>query len=282
MKKGVKIAIGIVVVILLAAVFLFKSVTGEKTTPAYLVVDSGTVFVNGVLTQNEQDLKKGDIIRTESGEATVILYDSIIISLESNSEISLEALTKDHPQVKQVSGSIWTKFADVVGIQQFDVQTPNTVATVRGTEFGVDVDGNNTVVPVGEGTVDVDGRPVNAFQQARKQGFTEVALEQLSPEQKRKMLFRMERTLQKMMRHREREIFVKEQRLLSLARKKATFSDDEIRQYLRDIDAGTIDDAAMLKKSPIRVQALYKIKRMNDRIKEQQRVIQLVRQSLGE
>ena len=140
MKKGLKITLIVLAVIIIAIAGFVYTAFGEKTISALLNVESGNVQVNGVAVQGEKVLSERDTVKTTDGEATVTLYDSVIISLEPNTELTISDLTKSYPKVKQVSGSTWTKFADVVGVKNVDVETPTTVATVRGTEFGVDVE----------------------------------------------------------------------------------------------------------------------------------------------
>lgn len=284
MKKGLKISLIVIALLIIAAVVSFTVIGGASTKPARLVVESDVVQVNGNAVQGEQDLKLNDDIKTVNGEATVILYDSVVVTLEPNSEVTISKLVQDHPGIKQVSGSTWTKFADVVGITTFDVETPTTVATVRGTEFGVDVQGNESSVDVGEGNVDVgaDGKVTNVkqFQKLVKKEGLEAALSDLTPEQKQKLLTKMERTLRKMKMHRNRIVF--EHKLAGKLIERYAHGDKEkAKQFFEDIDAGRTDDNELMAKIPVKPGIVYKIKKMDDKIKAEQERIATLKQSLG-
>ncbi|MFQ5621157.1 MAG: FecR domain-containing protein [Candidatus Nanoarchaeia archaeon] len=113
-----------------------------------ILVDYGEGFVQAI---DGMDLNVNDIIKTKDTVATIVLYESIFIDLAENTELTILDLTKKHPRVYQ-TGSTWTKFSGLLGIESFTVETSDTVSTVRGTEFGVDDEG----VEVGEGEVEVE------------------------------------------------------------------------------------------------------------------------------
>jgi hypothetical protein len=97
------------------------------------------------------ELSLEDKVRTkDDGSAVIVMYESILVELDANTEVSIEQLSKDKVKLNQQSGSTWNKFAAISGIKSFEVETPTTVATVRGTEFWVDMDS----VGVDEGQVD--------------------------------------------------------------------------------------------------------------------------------
>lgn len=91
------------------------------------------------------ELTESDKIRTDLGaEVKILLEDSSSIVIQENSLVSLEAFSKTPTQkkteTKMFFGSI---FAKVMKQKEddFKVSTPTIVAAVRGTSFGVNVDG---------------------------------------------------------------------------------------------------------------------------------------------
>jgi hypothetical protein len=142
-KKSRKLAwVGLLVVIMIAAVF-FVSRTARGGAVATLYIESGEVQYlsdGGWLEASEgMELSVEDTVRTVDGEATIIFSNTAIMSLEPNTEVSIREASQDKVSVGQNSGSTWNKFLGLTGITQFEVETPSTVATVRGTEFGIDI-----------------------------------------------------------------------------------------------------------------------------------------------
>jgi len=302
--KIVGIGVGFLVIVVLAAYFILG---GTSTEPARLIIDSELVqvnFGNGFKdVSGEITLKENDIVKTRNGEATIILYDSIIISLSQDTEVEISDLTKKYPKVKQTSGSTWNKFADIVGIENFDVETPTTVATVRGTEFGVKVVDDTTVL-VGEGEVDVlsEGRFITlrefevttiaervlrtadtSFDASAPVAFevSEPEIREATDAEKREMLEGMTRTLKTLKYIRDDEVF--DNTLLVKTVEKIAGTDEEgIRESLREIDEGIIDDNRLIEDAPVKPPILRKIKSLNDNIKEEQETIERTRDLIDE
>jgi len=145
------VIIGIVILVVLVVVLF----TSKSEAAARLSIDEGVVEADtGSGWQPAVDgmsLSENDKVRTQEGIAILFLYDSIIVQLEPFTEVVLSDLLETHPVVSTTGGSVWVKFVSLIGIEGFSVETPNTVAIVRGTEFGVSDD----EVIVIEGVVDV-------------------------------------------------------------------------------------------------------------------------------
>ena len=62
--------------------------------------------------------------------------------------------SNDNTILKQDKGTTWNKFTDVAGISSYSVQTPTTIASVRGTEFEISSDEEASTLIVEEGEVD--------------------------------------------------------------------------------------------------------------------------------
>ncbi len=111
-------------------------------------VDSGSGY--GVAEQDMM-LNQGDSIKTGDGaSAVIILYDSVLVRLTPNTEISIKDLSKRNPLIKQESGIVWTKFTKIGGVEEFNIQTPTTLATVKGTTLATFASPYKLIVGSGE------------------------------------------------------------------------------------------------------------------------------------
>ncbi|HEV8671945.1 MAG TPA: FecR family protein [Candidatus Limnocylindria bacterium] len=102
----------------------------------------------------------GDAVRTGDGSRAVLTYfEGSTVSVEPNSELVVEtasALADGSTVVvmQQNFGRTWhvvTKL--IMGNSKYEVKTPASTASVRGTAFQVDSDADRTVVTTTEGTV---------------------------------------------------------------------------------------------------------------------------------
>lgn len=107
-----------------------------------------------------KEVSDGSTIKTSAdGRAIIANDDSIISSLDNNSEITL-ALSdgKKKSSMALLKGRIWSKIARALEQDEiFEVYTPTMVAAARGTSFGVSLDKKRTLV-VTEGIVYVTRR----------------------------------------------------------------------------------------------------------------------------
>ena len=162
MKRGVKILLGIVIALVvigsIATAIIYNTFFKDEIETAFLTVESGELQVDSGsgwrTVTGEVSLSLKDKVQTLDGTAVITLYESILIALEENTEISLSSLQEEKTAIKQEKGSTWSKFTSVTGIKGYEVETPTTVATVRGTEFGINAD--DDIIWVAEGKVDVN------------------------------------------------------------------------------------------------------------------------------
>ncbi len=122
---------------------------------AVLAVHSGEVLVNGSPASAGQDVKEGDVVKTLAGKASVVFFDSSVLRLDENTEVSVQKISKDAVELGQTAGQTWSRVLKVSGIKEYRIETPNTVATVRGTGFAVSVYDGDTKIVVKEGEVQV-------------------------------------------------------------------------------------------------------------------------------
>ena len=105
-------------------------------------------------------LVAGDTVRT-GGDARAVLtyFEGSTVSIEPNSELTIDkasALTDGSTIVlmQQNFGRTWHVVTKLItGNSKYEVKTPASTASVRGTAFQVDSDSERTIVTTTEGTV---------------------------------------------------------------------------------------------------------------------------------
>lgn len=277
------VILALVAVVVIGGIIIYNQLMSDDIDTAFLTVESGTVQVDsgsGYRTvQGEVMLSLNDKIKTIDGTAVVTLYESILIELEPNTEISLKSLKKDDVGIKQESGSTWNKFTSITGIQSYEVETPTTVATVRGTEFGVDTSGEGDSIFVGEGNVGVESEgefiDLAQFQKTVKKQGIKLAMQRLTAKDKQRILVKVKKNVQRLESLRER-VIEKQGPIIKKAMAKYGVSEAELRGYLAKIDSGEIDDGELIEKSPVKLPVMYRFKKMNDELKNQKRLIQII------
>ncbi|MEM4263518.1 MAG: FecR domain-containing protein [Candidatus Woesearchaeota archaeon] len=275
MGKLAYILLGAILVIAIIAGVAYFKIFKSSTTTAFLNIESGTVEVdtgNGwQLATDQMKLGLNDKIRTGTGKASVVLYESVIISLEPNTEISLKDLSKNSLKVEQPSGQTWNKFTGITGVSALSVETPNTVATVRGTFFGVGMQ----AVHVGEGIVVVekDGQKIQITSGKKatvKDG--KLVEEDLTPEELAEITKQMQRTLEQLKQLRMREV-EKNSVLANQLKKQYGITDAQVKEYLERADKGEFDLDEIEQKSPVKIESVHKIKLLTEEIIKQNKAI---------
>lgn len=256
-----KILIGVVVVLLLLLLVLFY----PRGYDSRLVVESGDVQIfskgNWVSVVNEVVVKEHSRIRTLEGEATLFLENQIT-RLDPNTEVTIEELSKKNARF-QTTGSTWTKVLKVVKGQEVRIEHPTVVAMVRGTEFGVNVEG----LLVGEGHVIgfLDGSQYDLItQQLLLPDGTIITVESSV------VKARMEMMLDLLERERMHEI-KKHQTIVDTGLKMSPY--DNVDDALAEIDSGRVDYHAALEQSPVPTGQFMRAVTLTDLIIEQRRLI---------
>lgn len=106
-------------------------------------------------------LAEGDQIRTgRDSSVRLLLASSAVVDLSENtSMVVTRASSTQKTSIKIWSGRLWARVTKMFGSSEFEVEGPNAVAGVRGTEFVVEVasDGS-TDINVLDGSVAVQNR----------------------------------------------------------------------------------------------------------------------------
>lgn len=285
MKKNTKIILGVVgVIILIFGVLTYINLFVQKYDKAVLNFDEGRVEVLQANTwmdaENGMKLKSDASIKTFENPATVTLMESIIVELEPNTEISIQELSNENVKIRQESGNTWNKFTSVLGITNYEVETPTTVATVRGTEFGVGADDSSVIVLEGEVGFSSEGKEMmlKGFESGQmKNG--QMIKQALTLEQKRFILSKAKKTLERLKGLREKMID-RRRGAIENAMEKYGKSEGELRAYLDKIDSGEVDDKELLGKSPIKLPEFERLIKLNSEIKDQMRLIAQLEESI--
>ncbi|MBC7793925.1 MAG: FecR domain-containing protein [Clostridia bacterium] len=162
-------------------VFLIAASTASAQTSGRLTQVDGDVFIKVGETESPGKLNQavpgGGRVRTGAdGAAEVTLDDGTMIRVRASSQVALSASPRPEKKNSVVLffGRVWSKVVKSTnGASNYEVNTPNAVAGVRGTEFETAVaDNGKARVSVTEGKVavsadhDADGTTVGKGQAA--------------------------------------------------------------------------------------------------------------------
>ncbi|MEK9178925.1 MAG: FecR family protein, partial [Patescibacteria group bacterium] len=177
MKKVVFIG-GIVLLLSVVIVMVLISQTRTKktlvnlpekkeVTPFVLTLKSGvveyrksTIDAYVVLATGSAALPSKSMVKTGIGTAEVLLENGSQISIDENTEITLNADSMGI-KIQQFLGNTWHRVQKLLGVQTYQVITPTAVATVRGTKFGVRTLLGISKIITTENTVGVQLRTIN-------------------------------------------------------------------------------------------------------------------------
>ncbi|XSG76350.1 LysM peptidoglycan-binding domain-containing protein [Herpetosiphon llansteffanensis] len=164
-----------------AILFFVGYATLASSTPsvphnASVQIFDGTAVINNLRTGAERRLKAGDVtilepgdtIQTESATALITYFDGQTTALQANARMTLETMD-DANAGQQIRLKVW--FGRTLnGVKRllgpndlFEVETPSSAASVRGTEFTVESRSNTTTfyaTDKGNVQVAMDGQSV--------------------------------------------------------------------------------------------------------------------------
>ncbi len=159
-KKIPVLAVLIVLAVIVIGSFYMNN---TPTAVAQLIIDSGTAQFdsgNGWETaRSGMEIMQGDSVRTlDESEAKIIFFESSVMRLAPNTEIVIQALSADpdntYIYLRQESGRTWNKILKLSGISSYEMETPTTVVSVRGTAFSVEVEDGLTDIILVEGEME--------------------------------------------------------------------------------------------------------------------------------
>ncbi|KYK31338.1 MAG: hypothetical protein AYK22_07990 [Thermoplasmatales archaeon SG8-52-3] len=148
LKKRFRLIIPVIIIICLIVIvgFLLTPEVVADKAKAQLIINSGEVQIksNGESwksAKNGMYLYSYDSVKTsDNSSASIILFETSIVRLDSNTQVTIEELIRDEETsvtIQQDSGRTWNTVYKISGIDNYEMQTPTTVASVRGTAFVV-------------------------------------------------------------------------------------------------------------------------------------------------
>jgi len=263
--------IGIIVILLSIGGFAYYTATGSPTTKAFLNIFKGDVQAdkgNGYAPAKDgQELALNDRVKTmQESEAAVVLQESVIINLEPETEVYIKDLSEKNIKVAQNSGTTWNKFTGLTGVQELSIETPTTVATVRGTFFGVKME----EILAGESDVEVtyQGKKYN-LKEGQKTVIKEgkLTIEEMTAEDWAEVKAQMQKTIESLKILRMKEV-EKHPILAQQMKNKYQITDEIIKEQLDKADRGEYDLNEAIQKSPVKIASVYKIKEFTEKIIE--------------
>lgn len=268
--KNLKYAIiGIVAVVVILVAVGYFMITGSATVKAFLTIHQGDVQIDHgsgwISATDGMDLSEKDNVKTlTNSEASVVLHESVIINMAPETELSIGDLAKSHAKIEQTSGSTWNKFTGLAGVEEFSVETPTTVATVRGTDFEVNMDS----ILVGEGEVEVEFKGDKISVTGGKKAVIrdgQIFIEDMTEEDWNRILGNRQMTVDvlKILRLREVE---KHPVLAKQLKKQYGITDAEIKEHLDKADKGEYDLDELAEQSPVKLKSVDKIKEFTEEI----------------
>lgn len=274
MKKELILPV-IVLVLSLAAILTLAILKARMPVPILLIRESGQVsyktpgsteFIK--VTEDETEIQTGTSVKTEEGLAHVLLPDNSLISIDSKTEIVVN-YAPGFVDIVQLVGRTWHRVVNL-GSGKYQVNTPTALATVRGTVFGVNANGETGLYVI-ESNVDIQQKLENdqlgevqnirEGKHAAVKKFLErrgVDLGDMSDDQKNSPWFKRNRELDENFRNKVREEF--RRKILEKVRERKSF---ELRLRLEGAVTGDITLNEVACQDPSRV-----VNFLNDRISQ--------------
>lgn len=166
MKKLLILLLAVVAVLVCFFIFNKDKITGDKSANEANITlfrESGEVYYNAaglsaqqVLNENktEVNITSGTEVRTQDGTGYIIFPDNSMLSIDTNTSITV-TYTPQKVFIFQTLGNTYHRVKSLESGQAYEVETPGTLAAVRGTKFAVMLDAESTDVKVTESKVSV-------------------------------------------------------------------------------------------------------------------------------
>jgi hypothetical protein len=264
------IVFGLIVVIVLVVYFTIFRVSTPTGT---LTILNGNVEVNKGLgftaVSTGLGLKEGYAIKTLDGNARIVLLDSVILTLDPQTVIKLETIGSD-TVVSLDQGTAWSKFIKG-NIQSYTLLAKDSNMVAYGTSFKSEVNSDNVILTVSEGTVEFKSTADKLSVPKGKKYILskgKIAESTLTSEEKASLVNGLKK---------DKEA-IKDLRMDMMQRNKAIYdklknmfnqTDKDVLIVLDKIDNGEWNDSELIAKSPINVPIIEKLKLMNDEVKYQ-------------
>lgn len=157
MRKILILTVFLLIILLGAGSFFWYRKNRE---PISVFKEAGSVMYKtgggayAPITTSEFNIPNHSFVKTgEDGLAQVVLPDDSMISLSVDTEMQIN-FDNTGTNVSQTLGSAWFRVQKLLGKEEFRVETSSSVATVRGTIFGVER-GEEDVIYVTQNSVEI-------------------------------------------------------------------------------------------------------------------------------
>jgi len=268
-KKKIFIITSIVILLLLmGGAYAYYFVNKDVTPDAYILEMNGDIEV--LRDDLEMDvfsgmeLEKNDVVKTGPNSIlSLVIRDSSIFTLEENSIVELKSIVKDKISVFQQAGVVWTKATNLLGMDNFEIETPHAIALVRGTGFRTKVN-NYTEVMTAEGKVEFKAENsifVNPFEKyILKDGVFERL--NLSEDDYKDILKFHNNVIKELRLMRMNEINSRPE-IVNILRKKYEFTNEDIKKFFEDIDEGVKKEEDYIGYLPYKPTGIKKVESWN-------------------
>lgn len=132
-----------ILALIFGILFFLKQRTDNSAFTLYR--ESGEVFYKTSeassylsMTDNKVDLPSGSFIKTGKGLAQIVYPDNSVMSLDENTELQIH-IDSAGTSIYQNAGNTWHRVESLSKGKEYKVETPTTLAAVRGTKFAVGV-----------------------------------------------------------------------------------------------------------------------------------------------
>ncbi len=258
----------IIFILLIGGYFLFFS---SNVPQAQLLIEEGQVLVNGNSVSSNVILKEGDTVKTNNGKASIILYESITISLEPNSEVSIEDLLNDKANLVQESGGTWNTITDLAGVKEYSLTSGDSVATVRGTEFYL----SQGDIITSEGTVEfktANGKVNVGERESATSKNGNIEKREFNSDDLVIVRRNKQRAIEVLQKLRDEQI-ERSPGLVKAIQKVTGMSKEELRVELRSIDEGQRNIDELVSKSPVRTDSIQRLAKITKEIQKRKRLL---------
>ncbi len=279
--KKILIALSVFILIIIMLVIAGFYATSSPTTNAFLIIEQGAVEVdqgNGFQEVKDNiELHKNDKVKTLDSEASIVLKESVVLHLDSNTEVILEDLSKNL-KVKQVKGNTWNKFIKSSDAEDLFIQGNEFSVLVKGTQFSVS--DNKIMIVEGKISVKKDSQEIDLSKGSIVVSNGRLMQKELTLEDKQTILISMKKALLVLKAVRDREI-EKHSVLLSLAEKNYGVTREKIDEVLEMLDRGDVNPEdykdqinKYTKVLPVSKKIIDKAFRINKAIRDQVKLIE--------
>jgi hypothetical protein len=245
--------LGIVVVLAAVLGSAYFAFAASSDVPAQLHVEKGSVSVNGNPVSGVVLLKQGDVIATADGTASVLLYESVVVHVQPNSQVTIDDLARAHPRVSEQQGTTWSTFSKLAGVVDYSISTEKTVASVRGTMFSFAL----SKIVTAEGVVDYTWNGQH-FTVNEGSAVDNGVARDATPEELAAAQDNLRSAIAEFQRVRQVQID-KHQSIINTAMKMYGVDNAFVQEKLASADKGAFDIDALLAKAPVKPAWLVKV-----------------------